>query len=494
MPVESLHPGYVKLQDDWQLMRDAYAGEATVKARGPKYLAPTPGMLLDGFPGIEQKGTIAYNAYRMRAIYHDYVGPAIEAMLGLLHSKPPTIELPSRLQPLIERAAVNGESLQVLLWRIHEAQLLTGRIGLMLDVPSGRGPGALPYIATYNAEAIINWDDGSRGEPVEQTLNLVVLNETESVRHGMFDWKERRQYRVLTLGDPLQNEVQGAYVQQVFTDVGMKSLAAGEEVRPSLGGRTLPFIPFVFINSNDVVSDPDDPPLISLARIALGIYRGEADYRQSLFNQSQDTLVVSGRLWDDKEEALRVGAGAVIRMADEKGKAEFVGVKSSGIPEQRHALAALHERAESMSGQLVLSRVSNAESGEALRIRVAARTSSLTQIAHVAAEGLQQVLRMAAIWVGADPEEVHITPNLEFSSEVASGQDVNQLQMAKLAGAVISARTIHGFVRKRGITDLSFEEELQALEEEEAQALGTRAGGDPVDDDPEPAADPVGGE
>ena len=90
-------------------------------------------------------------------------------------------------------------------------------------------------------------------------------------------------------------------------------------------------IPFVFINSKDLSTIPDKPPLDSLARLALAIYRAEADYRQNLFMQGQDTLVRIGSTFeqDDENKAVRMGAGARLDMPV-NGDAMYIGVSGKG--------------------------------------------------------------------------------------------------------------------------------------------------------------------
>jgi hypothetical protein len=151
-----------------------------------------------------------------------------------------------------------------------------------------------PYIALYDAESIINWDEGSNQAGLN-ALNLVVLNESQSVRDG-FAWKDVERYRVLVLGDLNVNEedLQSAVYSQMVVDYGNGKAINEVFVEPKIMGQSLNEIPFVFVNSKDVSATPDSPPLLGLANLCLAIYRGEADYRQSLHMQAQDTLVVVG--------------------------------------------------------------------------------------------------------------------------------------------------------------------------------------------------------
>ena len=444
-------------------------------------------------------GWVAYNAYKTRAVLPDIMDDAVNAMLGVMHHKPAVIELPSVMEPLREQATTRNENLQMLLRRINEQQLITGRCGILADLPKEPRPrpggyvqatgktqriNDLPYIALYEAEAIINWDQGGRDGIELNNLNIVVLDESgyERKSSDQFQWEEIEKYRVLVLGEVDENEPQGVgtYRVGVFREDGSLDFNEANLIDPAYRGRRAEEIPFTFINACDIVPTPDKPPLLGLGNAILTIYRGEADYRQSLFMQGQDTLVISGGNFED--EAVRLGAGAKIDLPL-NGKAEFIGPSSEGIPEQRSALENDYNRAMQKGGQLMDSVSRERESGEALTIRVAARTATLNQIALTGAFGLQHSLRQIARWIGANPEEVVVTPNLDFVDDAFKPDDLVKLITAKNSGAPISLETIHVWLQNKDVTDLDFEDEVAKIEEEEELTIGSRNSEDLVDDD-----------
>lgn len=473
MSLASVHPLYSDFKPRWELMRDSYDGERKIKERGFLYLPPTRGMRLDGVENTQQPGFQAYDAYRQRAVYHDFIEAAVRKALGKLHRKPSVIELPTALEPLRERATVNGDSLDLLHMKINEEQLITGRIGLLLDLPSTPGAADIPYVATYTAERVRNWDDGRREDPVLQTLNLVILDESEFERGplqgsvGEFEWEHETKYRVLVLGDVEANEGAAAgsvYSQALFTGEDT-TFDPSQLITPQIRGRTLDKIPFVFINPMDTLVTPDKPPLESLARLTLTIYRGEADYRQSLFMQGQDTLVLIG-VADEGEGATRVGANAEIRIPSTEGDAKYIGVESSGLPEQRAAIENDMEKAESMSGSMI-QKARSIESGDALRRRMTASSISLTDIATAGAAGLERILKIAAEWVGANPDQVIVTPNLDFEDDELMAGDVTQWIAASNMGAPLSRKSIWENLKEGELTRFeTFEEEMEQIEAE----------------------------
>ena len=337
MGVDSRHPLYTERFPDWESLDDAYEGERQVKEKSFRYLPATAGMIEDGAHtrNTTSSGWQAYDAYRKRARFPDVVADAVDAMAGVMHSKPPTIELPAAMEPMRENATLRNESLAMLLRRINEEQLKTGRIGLLGDVIDVGERAGTPYISSYLAKDVINWDEGQRSRDAEagtdsdgdeegiepQNLNLVSLDESGPERVDDFEWEEQAKYRVCILGDPDKNEPQGEGIYRVgvFRD-NKTAFDIEQTMAPKINGNTSDLIPFVFINTKDVVADPDKPPLLGLSDLAYGIYRGEADYRQSLFLQGQDTLVTIGGKEDQQH---RLGAGASINIPNIGGDGNF---------------------------------------------------------------------------------------------------------------------------------------------------------------------------
>lgn len=469
--ITETHPSYAAFADYWQKLRDAYSGEDAIKRADTAYLFATEHMNILGMtPG--QPGYEKYKAYRDRAVYPELVKYAVEVLLGSLWTKPPVIELPTALEAMLEDATLQGETLEGLLMRIHEQQLVTGRVGLLLDIAVDNDGKARPYIAVYDAETIINWDEGNRDDANARSfLNLVVLNETAYERNG-FKWELVEKYRVLVLGDPTKNEDaadKAVYTVGVFRQTDAFDYATTKA--PVLLGTALEEIPFVFINSKDVLSDPDRPPLLGLANRALTIYRGEADYRQNLFMQSQDTLVVIGSP-EDPKNPIRVGAGATIHLPV-NGDAKYVGVSANGLAEQRSALEGDYGYAATMSGQLLDTVSREKESAEALNVRIGAKTASLKQIATTSAAGLEKLLKIAARWIGANEDEVSVKPNLDFADVVLTTKTLVELQTFKTMGGPIARETIHAVMKERGLTELTYEEEVDKILEEEPLSQGS---------------------
>ena len=497
MGLDATHPLYDQNVDAWVTMRDLSQGEDAVKKKRDVYLPPTPSMVLDGFgKGAKTVGEQVYDAYVKRAQFPDYVQEGIKILVGMLNHKPAKIELPASMEPIRESCTLSGESLLDLLRQIHVEQLTTGRCGLLADLPAApnadttktptsEGTTILPYIALYVAESMRNWDEAGSVDGLS-ALNFLILSEHGWSREPDFSWKEYKQYRVLQLGKLTKEDPEGTatYVVGVFTDRGGGTLEYNETAlaAPQYLGKTLQEIPFVFINTRDLLGTPDIAPLKGLGSLVLAIYRGEADYRQNLFMTGQDTLVVIGGTRnpggkpEDGDGAIRVGAGSRID-CDINGDAKYIGVQGGGLSEQRSSLENDHKRAATKSGQLLPTGKANSqESGEALKTRLSAQTASLTDLAISSAKGLEVELKSIAAWIGADPEQVKVSPNLEFGEIPVEVADLLGLAQARATGFPISRESMHALAVEKRLTTMTFEEEMEKIKEEDADMPRVAAG------------------
>lgn len=493
MSLSAKHPSRAEIDPDWELMRHAYAGERKIKEFGTKYLPETSGMRADGMQE-GQEGYAQYRAYITRAVYHDVVRPALEGLLGIMHNKPAVIELTPRLERLRNKATSQGENLQALLRRMNEQQLLMGRIGLMMDVPSGQPVNSvMPYLTTYDAERILNWDV-TMPDFGDQKLSLVVLDESTNRRTSGFLFERKNRYRVLATGATIKSLSPAFDATELSDDEYYAAVVENDDValavwvKPSIGGTSLKELPFSFVGSKDLVPDPDYPPLLPLARLSLAMYRGEADYRQALFMQAQETLVLIGATYGE-EDKLKVGAGAQIDVPL-GGDAKYIGVSADGLGEMRQGLQNDKANAMEYGARMLDNRGKEAESGDALRVRVASKTATLSTVVDTAGEALLQTLRRAAEWVGDDPDKITVQVNKDFSDVRMAPRDILELQQAKMLGAPISQKSIHKVLRDKSFTDMSYDDELSEIEDEEPLNLtGTAGVSDPLaNDDANPGA------
>lgn len=450
-----LHPEYEALISDYQLMRDCFSGQRTIKEAGDKYLSPTSGMWIDGYPNTNP-GLAAYTAYKERAMYHSYVKETIQSLLGTMYGKDPSFELPSSISHLIDNATPENEPLRLFMQRVNQEQLFVGRIGILVDVDT---KGGNPYLSTYSAETILDWD--TILEDGKKKLSYLCLDETGWVRTEK-GWKLLQSFRLLRL-------FEGVYQTTVVDSL---KTAPTDWFSPVAKGKLLTEIPFTFINTIDICTSPPQPPLIDLANMSISIYRASADYQQSLFYQAQPTLVRTGAEGMDPSDKnmAHTGAGALVDLPT-GGTLSYVEVTGAGLSEMRTALDTNKAKASVFTSDFLRTGGANT-SGEALKVRLEAAAATLKNIALTGAYGLENALRHALLFAGGTGL-VSVEPNLDFQRDQLVASELKALVEAKNAGAPISDMQIHRYLQSVDFTDLDYDTAIEEIALEKPQVTQT---------------------
>lgn len=454
----STSPLYDAASPFWKMMRDALEGEDKIKAEGETYLPMKSGTAAITNPVDMQK---AYTSYKVRAEFPEIVAPTVRGCVGTMLTQPAAIELPSSMEYLRERATKDGLTLEALHSKIATELMSVGRFGLLPSI-NEKGEG---YLAAYSTENIRNWDI----ESLEVGWCLLDESRNELDRAtGKWIYVERIR--------ECFNGPSGAFVSRVW----VKSNAgwvAEEETTALLAprGRTersLDMMPFVFINTNDLSANPDDIPLYGLAKIAIRVYRMDADYSFALHMTSEPTPVAIG--FDDPAEAVKknlaptsLGSGR-LWLLPKGGDAKYLEFSGPGLEAQATAIDASLQRAMVFGAQLFDSKRS-AESGEALSLRLGNQHSTLRAVAMNSAAGLERALRNLAVWLGEKPESVVVQPNLDFADHTLVGQEITALVSGWMSGGY-SRSTLFWNLQRGGVVnpDRTFEEELADIEAEAA--------------------------
>jgi hypothetical protein len=190
-----------------------------------------------------------------------------------------------------------------------------------------------------------------------------------------------------------------------------------------------------------------------------------------------------------KEDAPKsIGANSLWVFQDVDAKADYLEFSGPGIEAQEKEKTNTQERAIMFGAQLFSDNRRTAESGEALRLRLGNQTSTLKMVSVSSAAGLERTLKDAAVWAGANPDEVKVEPNLEFVDPEMTPQDIVAMVGAWQSGA-IRERDMFNKLQRAGEVeaDISFEDWKEA-KDAEGPSLGMiparepgQGGGAPAD-------------
>lgn len=402
-------------------MRDAFDGEDCVKAKGEKYLPMKSGTAAIADPALKKQ---SYDAYRLRAEFPELVAPTVRGSVGVMLKQQASIELPKSMDFLRERATQDGLTIEALHRRIAIELMVTGRYGVLPGIDSA----GVPYLAGYAAESIINWDS------TNNSPDYVVLDESGYVRNRENGaWEIQHKYLECKLDDA------GNFYSQVWLENEQTFAPQEPVVAADRRKRPLKLFPFVFFSTNDLSAALDDVPLYGLGRIAVRIYRLDADYTFALHMTSEPTPYVTGfsdAKTAEKDGQLPKGIGAsTLWVLPENGTAGFLEFSGQGIGAQKAAIGDALNEAVAFGSQILVDTSKSAESGDAIQLRLGNRHSLLHLIALNSAAGLERALKNIAVWLGEDPDKVKVTPNLEFFDKPLDAQSLTALVENWLKGA-----------------------------------------------------------
>ncbi|MAH32264.1 MAG: hypothetical protein CMG78_09540 [Marinobacter sp.] len=417
--VKSYHPSITaERRAEWKLMRDCMDGESAVKSRGETYL-PKP----TGYKTAEDGGAALYDAYIKRAQFPELLAPSVAAMIGIIHGREIPIEMPAQMEYLWENADSHGLPLEAFHRRITRELLVIGGYSVLADMAESGGD---PWLAGYNRDTLINWDD-----------NWYVLDETDLVRTG-FVWEQLEKYRVLTM----DGSFYAAAVYSGQTETGEPIQVRGR------GGRLLPRIPLAIASAMDLSPRVEPPPLIGVARAALSIYRKSADQENALYMGGNPTLVaING----DAPSA--VGAGVVHEMRGTEGLTpdlKYVAMPDTGLKARREEMDKDREAAVMAGARLFEQTAAGDESGEAKRLRYASETATLVSIAQSSCLLLERSLRNVAMLMGLPEDGIVVEAPTDLMDRTMSPQDFAALFGVYKEGGM-SWDTLHALGQRGGI-------------------------------------------
>lgn len=467
-------------------MRDAIDGRPTIKDAGDRYLPKPPALLSKDVDPDGKK----YKFLLSFAEFPEFTQTFLAGIQGLIHRKPPVIELPAKMEYLIESATPDGKSLQKLWEDLTREIFIVGRHGLLPEVYKDE-----VYLCQYHAESIINWRAFKGASGVKPSLVVLEEMHDETEISNIFDDREIRYYRVLRL-DPAS----GDYIEELYREenkIASNDTAATLEVmpvrltesdqeypiRPSVMGKKFEGIPFVMVNAINLELEIGPIPLEPIADKALDIYRKSAAYNRALHNKSDPNIIRTGVTVDEGKSNTLIG-GVIWDFANPDATVEYLDLDGSAIPYQRDAIEDSFEEARAAAGRLIDSQSKARESAEALQQRSVSQQVTTVSVINNAAQGLEQALKRIAGVLSVNPDEVKFEANLDFSVPVMTGKDANDLMEAKAKGAPISIPTIHNMFRSGGLTKKTFDEEQEEiLQEDPLDLLGFRDMKGDVDDD-----------
>jgi hypothetical protein len=428
MGIESKHPYYENASDQWSRIRDSFNGSDAIKSQDRKYL-----------PQLGGQEKSQYDAYKLRAVYYNGIERTVRGLVGAVMRVDPIIEVPAKLEPLLDDITGTGISLNDFISYMLSEQLLMNRQGILVDRNEER-----PYLVGFPTEQITNWID-----------DAIVIQESYRQVDPRDKYKSEyaTQYRELTLDED------GKYVVRIWRD--SNGWKVWDEIYPTQRGEGLEGIPFISISGDGFNLDPVTPSLLALADTGLSLYRTSADLEHGRHFTALPTPYVTGI---DLDSELTIGSGTAWILPDASSKAGYLEFTGQGLKALEVAMEEKRTMMASLGAQLLQSQKAGIESADSVRLRQNAEASTLISTVKTVERAITQAVQVMAGWEGLS-DEVTITLNTDFVDTKIEPQAMTSLMGAWQSGAISHDTFL--FNMKRGEVlppDVSIEEEKSLID------------------------------
>lgn len=437
----------------WNRCNDAAGGQDSVHQAGTKYL-----------PMLKDQTEADYQAYKQRATFYNATWRTIVGLGGMLLRKPPKVEVPASVEPLLETITNDFQPIDVIVNNVVEEALKTGRVGLLVDYPDvdtsklTKADAALlnlrPTLALYKAATIINWKEDCVNN--NRFLSMVVLVEDYEKPVDEFTSLREDRYRVLDL-------LGGKYRQRIFRikDDGTQE-QVGEDMFPTMNGNTMDAIPFYIIGPDDTRIEPDEPPLIDLVDMNLAHYRVSADYEHGCHFTGLPTGWITGHTVNEGEK-IYLGSQSMMILPSADAKVGFLEFTGQGLASLEKNLSSKENHMAILGARMLETQKQAAEAAKTAHIHRSGEGSVLASMARSISEGLQIALQKLSDWAGGNGVVI-FELNRDFLPMDADPAELTAL-MGLWQGGATSKETLFDNLQKREVIadSVTFEEEEEKI-------------------------------
>lgn len=461
----------------YYLIRDAIAGEPTVKAAGDKYL-PRPNA-----HDKSDQNKARYIAYVKRAVFYNVARRTLFGLIGQVFKVDPVIVIPTLLDSLKSNATGSGISLTQLSKRAVAYNLAYARAGIFIDYPETDAPATVadlesgkirPTLYVYSPYEIINWRTTDRG--AEEILSLVVIFELYCAADDGFEMSESGQFRVLRLNDQGYYE-HSIWREEIATKEEGLSIPKGKNYKPfknfipkGADGNPLTEIPFMFIGAENNDSTPDNPSFYDLASLNIAHYRNSADYEESCYTVGQPTPVLTGLTEDWVKDVLK----GVVNFGSLGGIPLPVGATADLLQAEPNTM--IKEAMDTKERQMVALGAKIVEQKEVQRTATEAQIESSSEGSALASAtknvsaAFTWALKWAARLVGQPETAIEFTLNTDFDIAKMTNEERQELIKEWQAGA-LTFEEMRAGLRKAGVATEDDKTAKAAIAKDTAEAM-----------------------
>lgn len=455
------HPEVLYWYNEWKLIRDCIEGEKAVKGETVRYLPK--------FEGMEGGD---YDAYLSGATFYNFTGRTVKAMIGSIFRRRPVVQgLPESLKIDLTRITRVANSFNVFTKFTAREILSMGRFGVLVDYPAGTGTQLKPYIASYTAENILDWNTALDPDSGKYVLTRVVLREFEldKASNGAAVYYTR--YRELRLRPDADGKM--TYVQIYYSaekaHADLRPEDAQGEVIILRRGEPLPYIPFRIFGAMMSETTVEVPPLLDIAQLNVSHYRSYAHLEHGRFYTGFPIYCVMGD--NDENNEYLIGPQKVWKLplgAD----ARLLEMNGQGLKFLENACETKEAQAASLGGRMIgVTTRSVSESDNQVKVKERNEVALLLDVATSMDEGFTTVLRWWAWMSGAsktDADKTTVEFNKDFVLDQSGAREFRAIHGMYMDG-VVPIDVVYDYLRKNEVIPdwMSIEEFKKLLDKME---------------------------
>lgn len=391
----SPRPTATEIAEHDRTISDILAGSLRIKSAANSYIRRPENMT-----------STQWNTYLRGAAFHNTAVATLATWLGLCERKPHTIELDGMSLPFkLDHLNLGAE--QMITFALTNV-LSYGRCAFLVD-PAG-------HICAYGPSDVVDYDctDGN--------LTMVTLKDNGmTVKLFLEDGVAKFMWR--------KGDVDGAVLDLINN------------------GKTLSYLPFVFVNSFDLSPERSVGPLYPIAELSLINWDLALEQAHALRFCGSPQIVLTG-VSTEAEVPKSIGPSSIWALSNENASAQMLSYNGEGIKD-REAMMLRNDMSMSALGAAIVLNKGQSANVVAKTAEMKSRESSadLVQIIRNISDGLTMVARFYAEQHGKDLNKVYIQLNEDLIDLSLDANMVTALANLHVQGA-LSFETLNECLRR----------------------------------------------
>lgn len=431
MPIDTIEPNINSKLPFIKTIRDVLTGQEAIKSseNRKKYL-----------PKLSGQEEADYKVYLRMPIFYEVTSKATDSLATMINRKKPDIQCSEALKKILDEITINRTDFEGISYDIISELLKTSRAIVCVD---RREDGSI-YMVQYLMEDCIRSEYRDAGG--SNKLTCVVFKESYSVPTDDPYIKETNtQYREYKLKP---NKKTGE--DELFVNIWRESNKKNEytihsKIDLTIKGQKLDFIPVKIIGLSNNKKEIKKSPISGIVNANLSHYYSTALLEHSLYWAAIPTPTFTGV---EDVGKLKLGASSAVALPDVNAKAFFLEVSGNGIAHIKDQIKEKEHLMAALGAQIISVKKSAGTNLDVAKMHHSESTSTLSEIALFASNGMTEVLKMISTWEDESPEitkEIKVTVNTDFVNNKLSPQEITALLEAHLKGGMSLEMLLYNF-------------------------------------------------